>query len=58
MDGLLLDHFQQFMVVRHRCRYGTFPDRSILTDSLNIQIASLNVSKSFTGEGYRATALY
>ena len=65
MNGLLLDHFQQLMVVLYcgmpAVNVGmeflqTEPYRQTLL--LNVNIASLNVSKVFTGECYGATTLY
>ena len=65
MDRLVLDHFQQLMVIL----YDNMPTIDVgveflqtesywKTLSLNVCIVSLNISKCFTGKSYGATALY
>ena len=65
MDGLLLDHFQQLMVILFCDMPAINVGMELLetkmhrqTLLLNVLTASLNVSKSFTGECYGVTALY
>ena len=64
MDGLMLDHFQQLVVIL----YDDMPAIEVgvefiqteayqQTLSLNVCIVSLIVSKHFTGKSYRVTTL-
>ena len=65
MDRLMLDHFQQLVIIL----YDDMPAIEVgveflqteayqKTISLNVCLASLNVSKGFTGESCGTTAFY
>ena len=64
MDGLLLDHFQWFVVIL----YNNMPAIDVSVELLQIEahwqtlmlnacIVSFDINKGFTGVSYRATAL-
>ena len=64
MDRLMLDHFQQLVVIL----YNNMPTTEVgveflqtqvywQTLTLNVCIVSLNVSRCFTGKSYGVTAL-
>ena len=64
MDGLLLDHFQWFVVILYDDMPTIYVGLKLLqtkahqqTVMLNVHMASLNVSKGFTGQSYGATTL-
>ena len=65
MDGLLLDHFQWLMVILYNYMPAINVGMKLLkaeahqqTLWLNVGIASLNISKCFTGEYYWSPTSY